>query len=64
MREPVVIKKEIQDLDNIILNAKNLSAQFPNDNLLKVNIAQAEGRKKMLLSELAASHEFHSHPST
>ncbi len=59
MREPEIILREIQDLDKISLNAQELSFQFPNDNLLRLNVEQAETRKRALLLEFEESLSYH-----
>lgn len=59
MRQPETILHEIQDLDKISLNAQELSFQFPNDNLLRLNMKQAEARKTILLSEYEESLQYH-----
>lgn len=58
MRQPEIITKEIQDLDAISLKGKELSDQFPQDNILRLNVSQAENRKKYLLIELDESLQY------
>ena len=58
MRQPEIITKEIQDLDAISLKGKELSDQFPQDNILRLNVSQAENRKKNLLIELDESLQY------
>jgi len=55
MRQPELITREIQDLDKIHLSAIELSLRFPNDNMLRLNIAQIENRKQILINELEKS---------
>ena len=59
MRQPEIITREIQDLDKICLNTKELSLQFPNDNILRLNIEQSEFRKENLIIELDESLQFY-----
>ena len=59
MRQPEIITREIQDLDRICLNTKELSQKFPNDNLLRLTIEQSEFRKENLIIELDKSLHFY-----
>lgn len=59
MRLPELITREIQDLDKIRLSAIELSMQYPNDNLLRINIEQTETRKQLLINELDESLKFY-----
>ncbi|MFA9370115.1 MAG: hypothetical protein ACERIH_00185 [Labilibaculum antarcticum] len=52
MRYPESITHEIQCLDKLILNSKELSNQFPEDNMLRLSTDQYEFRKTILVSEL------------
>lgn len=58
MRQPDLITKEIQHLDTICLNAKELSFQFPHDNILRLNVEQSEFRKAALMAELEESLQY------
>lgn len=58
MRLPEIINKEIQQLDTICLNAKELSLQFPHDNILRLNLEQSEFRKNTLMNELDESLKY------
>lgn len=55
MRLPEIITREIQNLDKIVLSSKDLLLQFPNDEILRLNIEQTEFRKSQLLQELENS---------
>lgn len=57
MRLPEIIRREIQNLDKIILSTKDLLLQFPHDDILNLNIEQAEFRKNELFFELENSLE-------
>jgi len=57
MRLPEIITREIQNLDRIILSSNELLQQFPQDNILRLNVEQAEFRKNELINELEASLE-------
>lgn len=57
MRLPEIITREIQNLDKIILSSNELLLQFTQDDILRLNVEQAEFRKKELLVELEASLE-------
>lgn len=59
MRHPEIITQDIQSLDKIIFNSNELLLQFPNDNILRLNVEQAESKKNILLLELEKSCEFH-----
>lgn len=45
-------------MDRILLNARNLSLQFPNDNILRLNVEQSDFRKKNLIEELDKSLQY------
>lgn len=55
MRKPDIILQEIQDLDGIITNTKELIPKFPDDKLLILTLEQTENRKKYLLQEFEKS---------
>jgi hypothetical protein len=55
IRKPASILAEMQELDAIILEGKNLVKQYPNDHFLKISQAQALARKKNLQNELSAN---------
>ena len=55
MRIPEIITREIQDLDKMSLNATELSMQFPDDNILRLNVEQIKRRKEILIEELEES---------
>lgn len=57
MRLPEIITREIQSLDKIVLSSKDLLLQFPQDEILRLNIEQAEFRKSELIVELEHSLE-------
>lgn len=59
MRKPNIILQEIQDLDSIITNTKELIPKFPDDKLLILTIEQAENRKIYLLQEFEKSLAIH-----
>jgi hypothetical protein len=59
MRLPELITREIQDLDKIRLSAIELSMQFPQDNILRLNVEQTEKRKELLINELDESLKFY-----
>jgi hypothetical protein len=59
MRFPEIITREIQNLDKIILSSRELLKQFTNDNILRLNIEQAEHRKSELILELDTSLEYY-----
>ena len=46
------IINEIQKLDELLINIIELFKQFPDDNLLQLNIEQIEYRKKILTEKL------------
>ena len=46
------IINEIQKLDELLQNITELFNQFPDDNLLQLNIEQIEYRKKILIEQL------------
>ncbi len=52
MRQGEIIEQEIQDLKKIIKNGNSLTEQFPEDNLIRLSIQQANYRKELLLKEL------------
>jgi hypothetical protein len=53
--ESEIILQEMQDLDNIIINTKELILKFPDDKLLILTLKQTENRKKYLLQEFEKS---------
>jgi len=55
MRQPDIIVGEIHDLDKIIISTNELIYQFPDDNILSLNLEQTEYRKNLLLKELDES---------
>lgn len=59
MRLPEIITREIQNLDKIILSSNELLKQFTKDDILRLNVEQAEHRKNELIIELDASLEFY-----
>jgi hypothetical protein len=59
MRFPEIITREIQNLDKIILSSLELLNQFPNDDILRLNVEQSEFRKSELLVVLENSLEYY-----
>jgi hypothetical protein len=59
MRQPELIIKEIHDLEKIRLSAIDLFMQFPDDNILRLNVEQIESRKQLLINELEESLKFY-----
>jgi len=59
MRQPELIIKEIHDLEKIRLSAIYLFKQFPDDNILRLNVEQIESRKQLLINELEESLKFY-----
>lgn len=59
MRIPEIITREIQNLDKIILSSIELLNQFPNDDILRLNVEQSEFRKNELVTELEKSLEYY-----
>lgn len=54
-RNPDIIIREINDLNQIISQSEQLSQQFPADGLLQLALKQDQHRKKQLAKELHLS---------
>lgn len=58
MRQPDTITQEIQQLDAVCMQAKEIYKQFPKDNILRLNVQQYELRKVSLVDELTVSLKY------